>query len=235
MTGDAKQDAWDEAYRRGDNFLFYPNEEVVRFFARHIAKRTGITEVSFRDGFSSSSRVLDFGCGIGRHVRFLLDLTLDAEGIDLSSEAVAVGRRWLAGDGYPDAAGRLTAGDGRALPYPDASFDVAVSHGVLDSMPFDMALACIADLARVVRPGGLFYLDLISGDDSDCTPGFAGEMVVEKAHERGTVQSYFDEAKIGRLLAGRFAVRELVLVRRAVLNPPNHGSRFHIVAERLPG
>ncbi|WP_439529049.1 class I SAM-dependent methyltransferase [Pannonibacter sp.] len=233
MTDDAKQLEWDDAYRRGDNFLFYPNEEVVRFFARHIAKRTGVSEVSFRQGFNSSSRVLDFGCGIGRHVRFLLDLTLDGVGIDLSAEAVAVGRRWLVEAGYRDAAGRLTAGDGRELPYPAASFDVALAHGVLDSMPFDIALACISDLARVIRPGGLFYLDLISGDDSDCEPGFAGELVVDKAHERGTVQSYFDEAKINRLLDGNFTVRELVFVHRSVLTSSSHGSRYHVIAERL--
>jgi len=38
------QEAWEESYRRGDNFVFYPHEEVIRFVSKYIRKRVGLNE-----------------------------------------------------------------------------------------------------------------------------------------------------------------------------------------------
>lgn len=234
MEQDTRRHEWNAAYDRGDNFLFYPNEEVIRFFARHVAKRTGLDTVQYMEGFGPASRILDFGCGLGRHVRLALDLELDGRGIDLSEKAITAGRSWLSAAGYGDAEERLVCGDGRRLPFEDGFFDAAVSHAVLDSMPFEHARAAMDQIARVLKPGALFYLDLISPEDSELQDqGFAGELTVSKDHEFGTVQSYFDPDKISRLLEGLFQLQELVLVRRSVLTGPAHASRYHVVAQRI--
>ncbi|WP_417668094.1 class I SAM-dependent methyltransferase [Roseibium sp.] len=233
MNTDTKAERWNDAYRRGDNFLFYPNEEVIRFFARKVAKRVGPTEIAFRNGFGPQTRVLDFGCGIGRHVKFSLDLGLKACGVDLSEHAIAVGRQWLRDCGHCDVEELLIQGEGGALPCENASFDVAISHGVLDSMPFAIALECILEISRVLKPGSLFYLDLISNDDSDLEPGFNSELVVEKQHEIGTIQSYFDGPKIDELLGASFELIEKVHVQRKDLTGGTRGSRYHVIARRL--
>jgi SAM-dependent methyltransferase len=139
MSDETKQRAWEASYQRGENFLFYSNEEVIRFFATRIACRSGPTRVDYRGPAGPGTRVLDFGCGIGRHVKFALDLGLDATGIDLSDKAIATGRAWLASEGVADADLRLVGGNGQHLPFADGTFDVVVSHGVLDSMSFSLA------------------------------------------------------------------------------------------------
>ncbi|WP_417684179.1 class I SAM-dependent methyltransferase [Roseibium sp.] len=232
-SADTRQSEWDDAYQRGDNFLFYPNEEVIRFFARKVAKRTGINEIRYHSGFGTQTRVLDFGCGIGRHVKFAKELGLDACGIDLSVHAISTGREWLSGCGFEAAEDLLVQGEGGALPFDDGSFDIAVSHGVLDSMPFAIALECMAEISRVLKPGSLFYLDLISNDDTDVEPGFSSEVVVEKQHEIGTIQSYFDEAKIDRLLGNSFDLIEKVHVQRRDITANTRGGRYHLIASRI--
>lgn len=200
---------WDAVYKRGDNFVFYPHEEVIRFVSKHIRKRTGLSE--FRDVArdASTARVLDLGCGIGRHVKFCCEIWLDAYGVDLSDAGVEVARRWLASSNIADAESRIVPGDVRSPPWVDGHFTFAVSHGVLDSMPWDIARAACAELARAMVPGGLFYCDLISGDDS----GYAREFLAKKWWLQRTKKTSCTRISICSLYANLF---EIVFRSRSV-------------------
>lgn len=97
--------------------------------------------------------VLDLGCGAGFDALVAAQLVGPAGrvvGIDLSREML-----WLA------EAGRIEAGMAQvefrvgtieALPFPDASFDVALSNGVLNLVPDKPA--ALGEIYRVLRPGG---------------------------------------------------------------------------------
>lgn len=233
MPESAKQDKWEESYQRRENFMFYPCEEILRFLSRHVAKRIGPEEFKYYPGFQPGMRVLDFGCGLGRHVRLMEDFGFEGYGVDHSLHAISTGRSWLAKCGMQDVETKLQRGDGRELPFENQSFDLAISHGVLDSMAFSIAEDCIDEIYRVLKPGALFYLDLISNDDSDLEPDFCGEVVVKKQHEIGTVQSYFNEKKIVALLGERFKLLENIHVQRDTLTDQIRGSRFHVVAKTL--
>ena len=37
-------DKWEESYRRKENFVFYPHEEIIRFVSKYIRKRVGLDE-----------------------------------------------------------------------------------------------------------------------------------------------------------------------------------------------
>lgn len=54
---------------------------------------------------------------------------------------------------------RLSLGDARALPFRDATFDVVLSGGLLEH--FRDPRPVVAEMARVLRPGGLFYADIV--------------------------------------------------------------------------
>jgi SAM-dependent methyltransferase len=217
---DLRQAAWDQSYARLENHLFWPHEEVVRFVSRYVRRRVGPAEfVDVLPGLAERPRLLDLGCGLGRHVAFADEIGLEGYGIDLSEVAIKRGRAWLGTD-------RLVAGDARALPWEDAFFSVAVSHGVLDSMPFTVARDAVAEVHRVLGPGGLFYADLVAGGDAE-------EVVVAEGHEAGTVQSYFDEARLGDLFADRFTTLDRVLVTHE--RPTSRSSRWHVVLRREDG
>ena len=53
-------------------------------------------------------------------------------------------------DGDRDAT--FVQSDARKLPWPDGFFTHAVSHGVLDSMPFEIARDACRELARAMTP-----------------------------------------------------------------------------------
>ncbi len=226
------QICWDDSYGRSENFLFYPHEEVIRFFSRRIRRRTGTN--SFQDIHPSAGtgRLLDLGCGIGRHVVYALQTQVDAYGIDLSPVAISSAQDWLREAGHDDARTRCVAGDVMDMPWSDGYFTFAVSHGVLDSMPFEVAQAGLRELHRTMQPEGLFYFDVISGDETGRHAEFAEEVVVGKEHEKGTIQSYFNRAKIGDLLGEHFEILECMLIRKDDVMADRFSSRWHVVAER---
>lgn len=49
-----------------------------------------------------------------------------------------------------------SVGDGRAIPFPDASFDMVIADNVLEHLDVPEAVFC--EVARVLRPGGLFLV-----------------------------------------------------------------------------
>ena len=229
MNEDLRTTAWDRSYDRRENFLFYPHEEIVRFMARYVRKRVGFEEFEDRHGLDGNPKVLDLGCGIGRHVRFCDDLGLDAWGVDHSRVALVEAGKIVRREGRSHLAGRFVVANGEHLPFSDHAFDFIVSHGVLDSMPFDVARRTVRDCRRILSASGRFYLDLISGDDDHHFPEFAGEEVVSTAHERDTVQSYFNYARIQALVGDGFAIEECQKVTRASVVSAARQARYHVV------
>lgn len=227
-----RKESWEASYRRKENYVFSPHEEVVRFFAKYITKRTGPD--SFDKKFSGRKipKVLDLGCGIGRHVIYANQMRAEAYGTDLSHAAIEVAREWAKKEGLPDPEKRIVQGDITALPYKRNFFDFIVSHGVLDSMSFRSAVASAQEAHRVLKHGGLFYCDLISGNDSFHNPNFFGEETVSAEHEKGTIQIYFNMSLIRKLFSGLFKIKEIILVRRTNLLSDHFISRYHIVLQK---
>jgi ubiquinone/menaquinone biosynthesis C-methylase UbiE len=229
---DNQKQAWDDSFARKENFLFHPNEEVIRFASRHLRKQTGLREFREVSSLDGPVRLLDLGCGIGRHVVFAHQMGLEAYGIDLSEVAIRTARQWATEIGAAALEARLVQGDLRRLPWADRFFPYVVSHGVLDSMPFALAQEAMQEVARVMSVGGLFYCDLISGDDAAHAREYAGEEVVSTSHEAGTVQSYFNYSKITQLVRDRFEVLEASLIRRENVLSGHYHARYHLVLKR---
>ena len=100
----------------------------------------------------AGARVLETGCGTGRDTAHLAGRAGCVYATDLAREMIEIGRVRLADAGV--AASRVShfVSDAMALPFPDRFFDAAYHFGGINLFP-DVA-AGIAEMARVVKPGG---------------------------------------------------------------------------------
>jgi ubiquinone/menaquinone biosynthesis C-methylase UbiE len=93
--------------------------------------------------------LLEIGCGLGTDLLQFARGGARVTGLDLTVRSVALARNRL---DLEDVPGTFLTGDAENLPFPDASFDVVYSFGVLHHTP-DTARA-VREIRRVLRPGG---------------------------------------------------------------------------------
>jgi SAM-dependent methyltransferase len=102
-------------------------------------------------------RLLDMGCGGGRHAfaamrRGATVIALDYDAAELKDVQAIAGAMVDAGEVPADTPGGVVNGDALRLPFPDASFDRVIASEVLEHIWGDES--AIAELVRVLRPGG---------------------------------------------------------------------------------
>lgn len=143
-----------------------------------------------RGRFDRRRTVLDAGCGAGRNLVYFLRSGFDLYGLDRDPGAIAAVRQ-LAADLSPGLdASRFQAGEITDLPWPDAHVDAIVCSAVLhfarDTSHFE---AMVAELWRVLRPGGLFFARLASviGLEAPITVGPDGRAHLPDGSDRFVV------------------------------------------------
>ncbi len=106
----------------------------------------------------ADARVLDAGCGAGRMLTYLarVNPSLRLEGVDLSPAMVAQAQAR-----HPEIT--ISVGDLAALEYPDDEFDgVLAWYSIIHTPPHTVS-AIMAELRRVLRPGGRVLLGFQAG------------------------------------------------------------------------
>ncbi len=157
---DAGADAWIALVREASHGAGH--DEVIRELLPPPAGRAAV----------------DIGCGEGRWTRYLAAIGWHTTGVDRSGPLVAAAR-----EAHPD--GNYAVAEATALPLADASVDLALCVNVL--MHVVELDAAVAELVRVLRPGGAAVIGL-----------------VHPVAEAGT----FDEERDELRLSGYFAVEE---------------------------
>ncbi|MFE7717689.1 class I SAM-dependent methyltransferase [Nocardia rhizosphaerihabitans] len=103
------------------------------------------------------TRVIDVGCGAGRHAfqayrRGADVVAFDQNAADLADVDVMFEAMAAAGEAPEYAKAETVRGDALDLPYGDGEFDVVIASEILEHVPEDDR--AVAELARVVKPGG---------------------------------------------------------------------------------
>ena len=193
------EEKWNEVYSKTFNGQWYPSEGVVRFAARYLQRRVGINRY---DRKREVTRILDAGCGIGNHVVFFAEQGFDVYGIDISKEAIEVANAWLTRSGLK---ANLKVGDIGNLPFENEYFDVIISHGVLDHVPFSKAKEALQEIRRVSAKGADIHISLRSTEDSEYGRGREVEkdtFILQEGYEKGIIQHFFDKGGVEELLQG---------------------------------
>jgi SAM-dependent methyltransferase len=125
----------------------YPNEELIRFLARNYFKLT-------RDERARIS-ILDAGCGSCSNLWAIAREGFDAHGVDISPEAVRLGRRILAEWGVQ---AELGVGDLLRLPYENEYFDAVVDVFSSYVLNATQSKDYLREVVRVLKAGGRFFL-----------------------------------------------------------------------------
>jgi len=99
----------------------------------------------------SALRILDSGCGTGANLD-LLGRFGRAYGFDLAETGLRLGRE--------SGRTRLARASVTAAPFPDASFDIVTSFDVLYSLPDADERMAIADMFRLLKPGGFAVVNV---------------------------------------------------------------------------
>jgi SAM-dependent methyltransferase len=110
-----------------------------------------------RLGLHAGDRLLDLGCGAGRHAfealrRGARVTAFDCDEAELKDVAALARAMDVAGEMPPPARSATTRGDATRLPFADGSFDRIIAAEVLEHIPADEAT--LRELVRVLRPGG---------------------------------------------------------------------------------
>lgn len=107
---------------------------------------------------SGTRRVLEFGCNIGASSVVLAHLGAHVMAVDIAPRYIEVARENAARYGLGDAISFACHADSTALPWADASFDLIVCNSVLEYVPIGILSAVLAELDRVLAPGGIVFV-----------------------------------------------------------------------------
>jgi SAM-dependent methyltransferase len=207
-------------------------EHLGAAYLRYSFTRGTANEVAFlvdQLGLGPGSRVLDVGCGPGRHALGMAERGIEVVGVDISSRFVELATAAAADAGLAGATFRRV--DARELPF-SAEFDAAVSlcqggfglvgtDGPVDQQgggPIgDPDGVVLAGMARAVRPGGAVVVSAFSSYFQvrflEETDTFDADRGVN--HERTSLRSEQGDELEADLWTSCFTPRELRLLARA--------------------
>ncbi len=129
-----------------------------RYFEGHIARYDGqvycqrVRNVGRFMGEVAGKRVLDLGCGVGFFGGIAQQRGARVTGLDFSAVALELCRARQPGMD-------VLRGDATRLPFASAAFDVVLLNDIIEHLAEDLGRAMLAEVFRVLRPGGRLVVD----------------------------------------------------------------------------
>jgi len=101
-------------------------------------------------------RILDLGCGSGRHTVYLARKGFELHGFDIAEEGIKIAEEWLKKEGLR--AGFKTGSIYEKLPYKDNFFDAVISTNAIHHGNIEEIRTAVKEVERVLRPEGFIFI-----------------------------------------------------------------------------
>ena len=223
---DKKKNYWDISYKNNDNLLFYPNEEVIRFFNKFVRRKTKNTIIK------NNKIVVDIGCGSGRHLLYCLDNGYIPIGLDISNVALKQAKLFLRSKEYfQNKDYKLIKSNSSKMNIKSDTIDYIISHATLDSMNYKDMTNTVKEIYRILKKNSLGYVDLIS-DKVKRKGKFLNkyDQLIYEKHERKTIQSYFNMERIKKTFK-KFKILEIYRIDK-VVNKKLSNARYSVILKK---
>lgn len=204
---------WDQILREERYSVEEPDEVVIGFAALLEKKK-------------AKSRVLDLGCGGGRHQVYLAKLGFEAHGADISETGLRLTEERLK---RRKLAVYLVKCDMNHLPYVSSCFDAVVSLHTVYHQKLSGVQEAISEIHRVSKKGGSVLVNFLSKRTYKYGKGVRVEkdtFIEHDGSEKGVVHHFTDRREIKKLF-GDFESVKIELRERT--SPDGHRQSRWIV------
>jgi ubiquinone/menaquinone biosynthesis C-methylase UbiE len=174
-----------------------PDEMVIEF-TTFLRKRGG------------DERVLDLGCGGGRHQLYMSKQGFEVHGIDTSETGLELARKRLQRQKLE---AYLAKCDMKKLPYVDSCFHAVICLHAVYHQKLAGIQATVCEIRRVLRKDGYLLMNFLSKRTYSYRKGVAVEkdtFMEEEGVEKGVLHHFVDREEIERLLSN-FKIVDLKL------------------------
>ena len=219
----ANQEHWVELHKERRHQPRYPHQSAVAF-----ALRT----------FPKGGKILDLGCGAGRHTKFLAENGFEAYGCDYSTSGIKASEQILA---EANLKAEFQVASVSALPYKDDFFDGLICFGVLYYNDKQSIEKAADEMFRVLKQGAKAFIIVRSLEDyryEGAKKLSKYEVIVQEKDEsrsafkeNGMPMYFFDKDEVKRVFH-RFRHIEINRIRTSFDNDSYADDDFAIVCEK---
>jgi len=188
------EEKWSHLHKEERFQLKYPSEHVVRFvatqFPRNLKER-------------SSLKILDLGCGAGRHTVFLAREGFQTYATDISQEGLKVAGKRLKDEKLQ---GILKKANMEKQPFPDKFFEGIISFGVFYYNDLRGFKNAVSEMYRILKKNGKALIFTRTTDDyrygrGDKIDKNTFVLGIENTNEKGMVMHFLDRVEINEIFS----------------------------------
>ena len=202
------KDSWDNHYKNKYSVLSYPDENLVRMLKKYIIGKES-TEID-------NLKVIDLGCGSGRHIKMLYDTGLKyVTGLDYSMNGLEICK-----DLYSSF---LVQAENEFLPFKDKSFDIAISWGSLHYSNKKSLKKQLSEIYRILNKKSCFLGTLRSERDTYLKKGKDmgnNTWVTDISDLKNSIVSFYSEYELKTALS-IFDKFEYGIMERSIIGDLN--------------
>ena len=149
------REIWNELNTEERHHVKYPAENVIRFVRKNFH-------------CNGTEKVLDLGCGAGRHVIYLADTNVIPYGADFSISGVSYTKGMLEQLKYDRYIDNVVEATTYSLPYEDSFFDGLICWGVIDYMDVEHITQSVREIYRILKRDALALILVRTTEDYRC-------------------------------------------------------------------